>query len=104
MAASTKGGGVFGTEIHSGQKRSVITAAETNQLKTRPGKVGQVIIWDVGTTATLDIYDDPDSNDSPVWGWVSADGKGVFAIQIPMGAGIRVVTGGAFGKATIVWS
>lgn len=104
MAANTRHSGAFGTEIHTGQNVSVITAAETNQLKDRPGKVGQILIWDVGTTATLDLYDHASSNTNKVWGWVSADGKGVFALQVPMQAGIRVVTGGTAGGWSVIWS
>lgn len=104
MAAATAGSAQNGTEIKVGQKRSIITAAEANNLKAAPGKVGTVIIANVGTAATLDVYDDPDSNDNKVFEWVSADGKGPFAIQCPMAFGIRVVTGGTFGRAVIVWS
>lgn len=103
MAAVTRQAALRG-ETSAGQKSSTITAAETNVLKAAPGKVARVIVWDVGTTATLDIYDDPDSNDSLRWGWVSADGKGTFDLEIPMGAAIRIVTGGTFGKCTVVWS
>lgn len=104
MAASTRRGGAGGSEIRTGQANSVITAAETNQLKDSAGKVGQIIVWDVGVTATLDLYDHASGNNNKVWGWVSADGKGVFALQIPMGLGIRVVTGGTAGGWTIIWS
>jgi hypothetical protein len=106
MPARTTQAAQNGTEVKIGQRASLITTAETNQLKTSPGKVGHVVISNVGTTATLDIYDDADSNDAAkrVWEWVSADGTGVFPLQIPMGEGIRVVTGGTFGRAVIVWS
>lgn len=104
MAATTAGGGRFGTEIYVGQFRSTITAAETNQLVTRSCKVGHVTVWDVGTNATLDIYDHASATSNQVFKWVSADGKGTFAIQCPMQNGIRVVSGGTFGGANIVWS
>lgn len=104
MAANTRQGVPFGTEIQTGIKASNITAAETNQLTTGPGKIGQVIVYDVGTTATIDIYDHASSNTNKMWGWVSANGVGVFALQLPIQAGIRVVTGGTFGGATIVYS
>lgn len=104
MAANTSVGIQPGDQIHTGTYRSIITAAETNQLKTSPGKVAQLIVGNVGTTATLDIYDDASSNSNKVFEWVSADGKGVFALQCPMANGIRVVTGGTFGLAVLVWS
>lgn len=105
MAARTVGAAARG-EISVGQKSSLITTNETNQLKVTPGKIGSVVVSNVGTTATIDIYDDLDSNDATkkVWEWVSADGKGVFALQMPMGEGIRVVTGGTFGRAVVIWS
>lgn len=104
MPASTRTGGASGDQVYTGINNSVITAAETNQLKASAGKVGQVIVWDVGTTATLDLYDHATANSNKVWGWVSANGVGVFALQIPMGLGIRIVTGGTAGGWTVVWS
>lgn len=104
MTANTRKGLPFGTEIQTGQLASNITAAETNQLTTKPGKVGQVIVYDVGTTATIDLYDHASSNSNKMWGWVSANGVGVFALQLPIQAGIRVVTGGTFGGCTVVYS
>lgn len=103
MAANTAGSAQKG-EVSTGQKRSIITAAETNILKALPGKVGQLIVANVGTTATIDIYDDPATTNNKVFEWVSADGKGVFALQCPMSKGIVVVTGGTFGRCVVVWS
>lgn len=105
MAARTVGAAARG-EISVGQKSSLITTNETNQLKVTPGKVGSIVISEVGASATLDLYDDLDSNDvtKKVWVWATADGKGVFALQMPMGEGIRVVTGGTFGRAVVIWS
>src|SRR4051812_8833127 len=106
MAAATdRSSKRAGTEISTGSWRSIITTNETNQLKDSDGKVGHVIIANVGTTATLDIYDSAvGATTNKVFEWVSADGKGVFAIQCPMAAGIYVVTGGTFGRAIVVWS
>lgn len=104
MAATTRQAAPRGQQINTGDKASVITAAETNQLSIATGKVAQVVVWDVGTTATLDIYDNASASSGKVWGWVSADGKGTFAIQMPIQNGLRVVSGGTFGGATIVWS
>ena len=88
----------------TGTYTSVITASETNQLKASAGKVGHIAVWDVGTSWVIDVYDDPDSNDLAVWQWVSADGKGIFALQMPMQTGIRIVTSGTTaGSATVVW-
>lgn len=104
MASANTQGGTIGTEIFVGSRKAVITAAETNQLKDRTGKVASIIVWDVGTTATLDLYDNASASSNKVWGWVSANGVGVFALQMPMQRGIRVVTGGTPGGWTVVYS
>jgi hypothetical protein len=103
VAATTARAALRG-EASVGEKRSTITAAETNQLKSTSGKVGLVTVWDVGTTATLDIYDATSGTSNQVFKWVSADGKGTWQIQCPMANGIRVVSGGTFGGCNIVWS
>jgi len=107
MAASTKGGNAAlsdGTLTRTGNWASVITLSETNQLKAKAGKIGHIAVWDAGTAWVIDVYDDPDSNDSAVWQWVTADGKGIFALQMPMQTGIRIVTSGTTaGSATVVW-
>lgn len=94
------------TEIHTGSVASVITTNTTTVLKAIPtGKVGQVVVWGVGTTATIDVYNDPATTNNKVWSWVSADGKGIFALQMPCSNGITVVTGGAAAPSlTVVWS
>lgn len=103
MAATTASGS-RGQEIATGGNRSTITAAETNQLKTGSGKVGHVTIWNVGTSMTVDIYDHATTTTNKVFEWVTADGKGTFAIQCPMANGIRVVVGGTPGGVNVVWS
>lgn len=104
MAANTSQAAAKGTVVSTGQHRSVITAAEANNLKTSPGKVAQVIVWNVGATATIDVYDDPSANSNQVWSWASADGKNTYALQIPMAFGIRVVSaGGTPPSFTVVW-
>jgi hypothetical protein len=106
MAAATEASSSRpGTEMYIGRWRSIITTNETNVLKTTDGKVASVIIANVGTTATLDIYDTAAADTAnKIFEWVTADGKGTFALQCPMAFGIRVVTGGTFGRAVVVWS
>ena len=104
MAATNARGVCLGHEIHVGEMRSTITTNETNQLSTTPGKIAHVTVWNVGNTATIDIYDATSGTSNKVFEWVSADGKGTFAIQCPVANGIRVVTGGTFGGCNIVWS
>lgn len=84
-------------------QRAVITASESNDLLTKPGRIARILVWDVGTTWTLDVYDHGSANNNPVWGWVSADGKGEFDLEIPLGTGLRIVTGGTAGKATVIY-
>ncbi len=104
MAADTQKTKPAGTEVRIGHQRSIITAAETNVLKVGAGKLGSVYVANVGTTATIDIYDTAAADTAnKVFEWVSADGKGSFQVQIPMAAGIRVITGGTFGRCVIVW-
>ena len=105
MPASTVQVNPGGTQINTGDKKSVIELAESNNLKTTGGKVGQVVVWDVGSAATIDVYDDASANTNKCWGWVTADGKGTFPIQMPMKNGIRIVTAGTTPpKLTVVWS
>jgi hypothetical protein len=95
---------VYGTEVFEGQKATAITAAGTTQIKAAPGKVARVVVMNVGTTATLDIYDHASSNSNKRVEWVTADGKVNWPLHIPMANGIRAVAGGTFGLAVIVWS
>lgn len=105
MAAATETARGTGTDVGVGRRRSIITTNETNVLKDTDGKLGSVYVANVGTTATIDIYDTAGADtNNKVFEWVTADGKGPFTLQIPMAFGIRVITGGTFGRAVIVWS
>ena len=104
MAATTSQGGVRGTQIHQGATRSTISAAETNQLKSGSGTLGRVQVSNVGTTATLDIYDATSGTTNKFFEWVSADGKINHELNLPFGTGLRVITGGTVGIINIVWS
>lgn len=76
----------------------------TEVLKSNAGFLHNVAIQSVGTTWTIDLYDDTAAANNRVWSWVTADGKGPFALQIPLQAGLVLVTTGTAGAATIVWS
>jgi len=91
------------TQQNSYGSRSTISAAETNQLLTGRGIVKRLIVSAVGTGATLDLYDHANANTNLIHSWVSADGKASLDLEMPVGSGIRVVSGGTFGRATIVW-
>lgn len=91
--------------VATGNGRSIITDKATYTLKTGECKLAQVIVWGAGTTWTLDFYDEVAGSGSQVWGWVTATGLGIYALQIPCHTGLTVVSGGTTaGSATIVWS
>jgi hypothetical protein len=95
----------YGQEGFSGQKRAVITASETNQLKTSPGRINRIYVWGAGRPGSWTCTTTPGANAHPVWQWLTARGNGEFAVEIPMSTGIRVVTSGTTaGSCTIVFS
>lgn len=90
--------------VGTGTARSVVTDKATYLLHTGKCKLAQVIVWGAGSTWTLDFYDGITAV-HPIWGWVSATGLGVYALQVPCYTGLTVVSGGTTaGSATIVWS
>lgn len=101
-----------GQLIYAGTSYAVITAAETNDIKSGSGKVAAVAIWgdDSGTTCTVDVYDNYGASSGKVWRWDSANTAtppGVYALQMPMGTGIRVVVGGTLptnGGVTVIFA
>lgn len=87
-----------------GARRSIVTDKATYTLRSGPAKLSHIIVFDVGTSWTLDFYDETSGSGSLVWSWVSADGKGRHDLQIPCPTGLTVVSGGTTaGKVTIVW-
>jgi hypothetical protein len=85
-----------------------MAAADTGKgPKSTGGFLHNFNVGAVGTTWQIDFYDDNTSS-SPahkVHTWVTADGKGPFALQIPLVNGLTIVeSGGTAGQATIVWS
>lgn len=108
MAASVRAAAPRGMPVSAGSVIGVITAAETNQLATGAGRVGVVTIWgdDAGTSCVLTLYDATSGTTLPFFRWVTADGKGVFAIQCPFYIGLRAISSGTLptnGGITIVW-
>lgn len=93
-----------GTEIFGGSDRSIITANETNQLKAGRGRLYSLEVWGVGAAWVIDVYDNASANANEVWQYVTADGKQVLKLDMPMANGIRVVTSGTTpGTAVVVW-
>ena len=105
MPASTREVGAAGTEVSSGKVVSVITANETNQLKTGKGRLVAIAGFAPGGNWVADVYDATAGTTQPIWQWVTADGKGQMRLDIPFGTGLRVITSGTTpGSLLVVWS
>lgn len=89
--------------LHQGAQKAIIIGAETNQLVSAETVLRKIIVFDVGSTATLDIYDATSGTSNRVFKWVSADGKIQADVNIPMKNGLRVITGGTPGDFTLVY-
>lgn len=85
-------------------KTAILAAAETNQLVTGTGILHRVIVNNVGTTATLDIYDATSGTSNKIFEWVSADGKVRADLDLPFQNGLRAISGGTFGNVVLVYS
>ena len=93
-----------GTEVSVGNHRSILIDKATYLLRSGQGKLAVLIIQTVGTSWTITVYDALSAvSGKEIVQWVTADGKGPFAYQIPCATGLTVVSGGTAGKATIVW-
>lgn len=104
MVGTLSQGGASGTEIYTAQRKAVITDASTTVCKAGRGKLAHISVWNVGTTYTVDIYDDPATSNNRVWQWVTADGKVDRDLNFPMQNGITVITSGTAGGVTVTFS
>lgn len=110
MAISTANGPIVRgnnqISVVTGNAASVLTDKATYVLKAAPGFCHQLLVGAVGTTWTIDFYDNATAGSGRLFfSWVTADGKGPFALQFPCNAGITIVSGGTTaGQASIVWS
>ena len=84
-------------------KTAIIVTAETNQLLTGTGILRRVIVNNVSASATLDVYDNATTALNKVFEWVTADGKMVRELDIPVQNGIRVVSVGTAPNFVITW-
>lgn len=93
------------TIISTGNCRSIVTDKATYLLHTGRGKVGQLMVGDVGSSWTIDIYDALTAvAGKKLFAYTSALGVGPFALQVPIATGITIVSGGTTaGVATLVW-
>jgi hypothetical protein len=88
------------------RNNAIVVLAETNQLTASAGRLDRVVVWNVGTTFTIDIYDTATavvSAATHIWAWVSADGKGIFNLNLPLSAGLYVVTTGTPGGVNVTY-
>jgi len=88
------------------RNNAIVVLAETNQLKAASARLDRVIVWSVGTTFTIDVYDTATavvSAATHVWAWVTADGKGVFQLNLPLRDGLYVVTSGTPGGLCLLY-
>ncbi len=82
---------------------AILAVAEANQLKTGTGLLKRIIVNNVGTTLTLDVYDHATTTTNKIFEWVSADGKVVRELGIPFQNGLRAVVTGTPGNVVLVW-
>ena len=96
--------GARGTQTNNGGNAAIITANETNALKTSKGVLGRVFVTNVGATATLKVYDDPATSNNQLVDWASADGKVNWELNLPFTTGLTVITAGSTAcSAVILW-
>ena len=97
---------VIGADKQGGENASVVSANETNQLKTNAGRVFRLIVTALGTAETVTIYDHASANTNPVYTETySGTAPLIRDLNIPCGNGIRVVQSGtAAGTFTLTWS
>lgn len=106
MTAAIYACGARGTRISVDGHNAVITSNETNQLTTRAGKIGHVIVWGVGSGNTFNVYDTATGNTSgtQIWQWVTATGIGTFVLQMPIQNGLFIqTTGGSVGNFSVMY-
>lgn len=74
------------------QDRGDLANNATTVIKAFPGYFGKLVMTNVGTAATVDVYDNATTGSGvKLWSWVTADGKGVFEFFARAKAGITVV-------------
>lgn len=103
MAAFIHTGGPRGTAVNNGGVCATISTNETNQLKTGSGMLGRLIVENVGTSMTVDIYDHQSTTSNKIAEYVSADGKVNREYNLPFGLGLRVVVGGTAGLVHVIF-
>ena len=92
-------------EVLSGESTfQIITGSVTTNLKTTPSRLGRLVVTNVGTTMTIDVYDHASGNNNKLVEYVSADGKMDWDLGCRTLNGIRVVLSGTIGVAFLTYS
>lgn len=82
-----------------------LTLNATTVIKGKSGFLGKLVITNVGTTATVVIYDNATVGSGNVLAsWATADGKGPFEFKARAVNGITVVVSNSSQAGYITWS
>ncbi len=90
------------SDFRGGSRRTNV-ANGTTQVYTGQTYLARFVVTNAGVGDSIAIYDDTSGTSDPVWEWAGADGKGIFYLQAPMNAGIRVVASISSTRAYILW-
>lgn len=103
MAATITRGGGLDKSNRGGEFKAVIALAETNQLKTQPGRCCKLIIWvPAAGGLTVDLYDHDSANNNRFYSEViPASTFAVRELHVPLSVGLRVVTSALAGSPAI---
>lgn len=66
-------------------------ATDTKNIVAGPSRLGRLVVYTVGTSGDIKIYDDTDGTENLIYHWVTADGKVNLEFNIRMKNGLRVV-------------
>lgn len=64
---------------------------DTSNIVAGPCRLGKLIVYTVGTSGDIKIYDATSGTSNLIYHWVTADGKINEEINIRMTTGLRVV-------------
>ena len=80
------------TSNQGNDSTTYLTNNATTVIKAKAGYLGKLVITNVGTTATVTIYDNASAaSGSILWAWVSADGKVSIDLKAKCSNGITII-------------
>lgn len=78
-----------------------LTANATTVAKTGKGILCKLIVYGVGSSGTVDVYDNTAGSGTKLWAYVTADGKVALDLNVRFTTGLTiVVAGGCLGYVT----